>query len=120
ANLDVWEAGVAISLLANPMRVVASRSTYQHDIKLANPEVIRHQPRPLTPARLATSLGFKGRERQQPPRIHSTRLLIYRYDIQDPNAIHGQTRRGVGVVGPEARLPVPPVPQTITPGNHYV
>jgi zinc metalloprotease ZmpB len=125
-NLPVWEAGVAVSTLPNPMRVVSSRSTYHHDIKLMNPDVLeRHHEieaeEPLVDtAKLAAALGVKGRKRGQ-IRIHSVRLLVYRYDPDDPNAVG----RAVPVQAPGARedesaFPVPPVPDAIVPGAHYV
>lgn len=116
ANLEVWEAGIAVTMLAGPLRVVSSRSSYHHDVTLANASVLDRVPR-LTAAQLASALGLRDRGGQR-VRIHATRLRVYRYDVDDPNAVgkRGAPQRP-GVAGPEPRLPVPPVPDTIVPGN---
>ena len=62
-NLDVWEAGIAVSILANPLRVVSSRSTYHHDIKVANADVLAKPIKPAA-ALLGTALGISSRQRQ--------------------------------------------------------
>ena len=120
-NLDVWQAGVAVTILPKPLRVVGSRSTYHHALKLANTEVLsKKKATKPTAARIATALGLKGRQRT-PVRITSTRLLIFQYDLSDPDTAR-QTRgpRSPGVAGPSTKLSLPPVPSSIVPGEHYV
>ncbi|MGE5111729.1 MAG: hypothetical protein ACM3JB_12785, partial [Acidobacteriaceae bacterium] len=114
----VWEAGVAETICPNPLRVVSSRSTYHHDIKVGNEGVLTKPAKP-TSERLASALGM-GKDHQA-LRIHGVRLLIYRYDLRDRNAVSPQGRQNVpGVAGPSATLPTPRVPDTIRPGEHYI
>ena len=118
-NLEVWEAGIAVTILAAPMRVVSSRSSYHHDVKLANPAVLDRVPR-FGATQLAAALGMRGGERQK-VRVHATRLLVYRYDPDDPYAVGRRSApQPIGVAGPAPSLRVPPVPKAIVPGNHYV
>jgi hypothetical protein len=83
ANLEVWEAGIAVTTLAGPLRVVSSRSTYHHDIKLANAGVLERfrdagaEATDMSGTRVGDAMGMKGRPRQQ-IRTHATRLLVYR------------------------------------------
>ena len=118
ANVDVWEAGVAISMLASPLRVVASRSTWHHDIKLVNPGVLNRGDPTADLGELAAALGLDRERKHLKPA--GFRWRIYQYDPRDPNAVgKGQPPPPIGVTGPGPGLPVRPVPESVRPGDHF-
>jgi len=117
ANVDVWEAGVAISILASPLRVVASRSTWHHNIKLVNPEMLDRGDPTADVGELAAALGLdRERKRLKPTGF---RWRIYQYDPRDPNAVGKDQPPPIGVTGPGPGLPVRPVPESVRPGDHF-
>ena len=117
SGLPVWESGVAVTVLANPLRAVGSRSTYHGPITVANPKLLQAKPPELTRARLAQALGVP--ERQRDLAVEGTRLLVYRYDR---GRAPRPTPPEIGVAGPEPgpTLPLPPAPDRIRQGAHYV
>lgn len=117
ANVDVWEAGVAISMLASPLRVVASRSTWHHDIKLVNPGVLNRGDPTADIGELAAALGLDRERKHLKPT--GFRWRIYQYDPLDPNAVGKEQPPPIGVTGPGPGLPVRPVPESVRPGNHF-
>lgn len=117
-NLDVWQAGIAATILANPLRVVGSRSSIHHGIKVRNQNALK---KPVAPRadRVSAALGLERGQKRI--RIHSSRLLIYQYDLKDSNAVgKGGKQQGPGVTGPPLTLPVRAVPASIIPGEHYI
>jgi zinc metalloprotease ZmpB len=77
-GLPVWEAGVSVTMLPNPLRVTASQSTIHNDVVLPEADAFdggpSFGPEAITPTTLKQLLGLtKGK-----PTINGTRPLVYR------------------------------------------
>jgi hypothetical protein len=121
-GLPIWQASVAVTVFEAPTRVVAVSSTYHTDVDVHRPSAKAHAlPQKLNDLQHLTPLLFGDAPPKEPLKINRTRLLIYRYDPTarfDPESepshhVHpGHT--------PLPRLPLPPVPDSLTPGVHRV
>ena len=118
-GLPVWEAGVSVTIQPNPMRVTASQSSIHHDVAVpqdALDESVGPNYQTISPELLRQLLGNPDGELV----INSQSQLIYRYDPAqrtDPAATHSSNE---ALQGAPPTLPLPLVPETITPGQHYV
>ncbi len=129
-GLPIWDAGLAVQVKPNPYRITSAEST-------AHVEVSADKPSPAALARLgklneetlAQSLGLtpgiKGFERSS-LRIERQKLYVYRYEADQRLRLVEEL---VAVPGhhdePEhrehyANPPLPPVPERIEEGRHYV
>lgn len=120
-GLPVREAGLTIHMRRDPLQILSAQSTLHTDVDVTPPEeraVTRLQR--LNAKTLARHLGIDADPRGFEAgslRINSLRLIIYRYDEsrrqprEEPAHVHpGQ--------GPT--LPLPPLPESIEDGRHYV
>jgi zinc metalloprotease ZmpB len=118
-GLPVWEAGLSVTIQPNPMRVTASQSSVHHDVTVPPADALDESAGPnptISPERLKQLLGSPDGELV----INGQSQLIYRYDPAqriDPAATNPSNEALQG--GPPT-LPLPPVPETITAGQHYV
>jgi len=119
-GVPVWEAGVSVTIQPEPMRVTASQSSIDPDISLPPQEALSdgvYRPESITPSVLKTLLGITTGDT---PTINGTNRLIYRYDPNkriDPEA---ETSSTEALQASPPTLPLPPVPDTITPGQHLL
>jgi zinc metalloprotease ZmpB len=121
-GLPIREAGLAIHMRREPQRIISAQSTLHPHVHLTPPSgraVARL--RKLDAKTLAQGLGLAEEHHgfHVPSlRIKSLRLIVYRYDAgkraplpEDPTSLHGH--HGLA-------LPLPPVPDEIEDGRHYV
>ncbi|MFN2560276.1 MAG: hypothetical protein ABR571_03115 [Jatrophihabitans sp.] len=136
-GLPVFEAGVAVQMKTDPFQVVSSQSTQHLELEVKRPSadaVKRAQS--ISVGQLATTLGLAARDggKGQPVRkslqIERRQLVVYRYD---PDRIQRDAPTRAGELpatngdhadaephGALPRLPLPPVPDNVRPGRHYV
>lgn len=118
AGLPIWKAGVSVTIQPEPMRVTASQSSVHHDIGLPMENLVEAAtPKSITPDALKKLFSIK----QTAPEITGTRRLIYQYDSErriDPEAQTPATTDSFES-GPPT-LPLPDLPPSIVPGQHYV
>ncbi|MEU9117364.1 hypothetical protein AB0D04_37895 [Streptomyces sp. NPDC048483] len=118
-GLPVWEAGVSVTIQPHPMRVTASQSSVDAAVSLPEDSLTEGQygAEAITPGMLASLLGVKGTLPN--PTINGTpRQLVHQYDPEtrfDPETRTEQTEL-LEEVPPT--LPLPPVPETIQPGQY--
>jgi zinc metalloprotease ZmpB len=120
-GLPVWEAGVSVTILPAPMRVTASQSSIHQDVSLPSEDALEssstYEPEAIKPEKLKQLLRLsKGK-----PTINGTpRELIYRFSPNQRLDPEAQTAPTETLQGGPPTLPLPPVPDTIAPGQHYV
>ncbi|MCY7376636.1 MAG: hypothetical protein LH472_11805 [Pyrinomonadaceae bacterium] len=119
-NLPVWEAGVSVTIQPQPMRVTASQSSVHQDITLPPEQNLvdsPYLPEQITPTLLQKLLGLDNDD--ETITINETSRLIYRYEPDfriDPAAML-ESEEALQAAPPP--LPLPPVPDSITPEQHY-
>jgi hypothetical protein len=119
-DLPVWEAGVSVTIQPEPLRVTASQSSIHSDVSLQEEAlgvVPAYRPEGITPSVLKTLLGLTNGDT---PTINGTRQLIYRYDPDQRLDPEAQTSPTEALQGSPPTLDVPSIPETITPGQHYL
>jgi hypothetical protein len=114
-GLPIWEAGVTVTVLSDPLRVVSSRSTFHHEVELANLPSPETEELKVTPALLRQALRIRGQ--RQSVSVTGTRMLVYRYEAPKRS---GRADRLSGVQQEPPLLPAPSVPRTVMPGVHYL
>lgn len=120
-DIPIWEAGVHVTVQESPMRVTSSQSSLHLDVATEEPGLAANYdneefgPSQIEEESLPVLLGIPNREIS---RITAKKLFYYRFDPEDR-------------LDPELRneddslqhrppvLPLPPVPDSITPGVHY-
>lgn len=119
-GLPVWEAGVSVTIQSEPMRVTASQSSTHEDISLPRAGELTAtraaETKSITPETLKQRLGINKSKLT----VNGTRQLIYQYDPErriDPAAL---IPRGEPMQEGPPTLPLPPVPDSIKTGQHYV
>ena len=121
-QVPVWEAGVSVTILPEPMRVTASQSTVHPDVSLPSAEELEgshYVPEAITPDVMAALLGLTVR-RKPALTLNGTRQLIYRYDPDQRIDPAARVTSGEALEAAPPTLSLPPVPATITPGQHYL
>ncbi|HEX2373696.1 MAG TPA: hypothetical protein VHO93_06915 [Actinomycetota bacterium] len=120
-GLPVWQAALEVRLYGEPLRAVSSASTLDPDVEVeAPPSEAFGRFTGDDRQELAEALGLDDDAAQRLV-INGTRMLVYRYDPAqrlDPAITlqpGGQVQRGSLPI-----LPLPPVPEGIEPGRHYV
>ncbi len=120
-GLPIWEAGFSVSLLPSPLRTVSSVSSVHLDVQITPPRPDAPYLKSIEPAVLGRLLGITTQNAKEAaePRINSTRLLVYQYD---PNQRYDPEFEveGPGLIGGPPILSLPPVPEGIIAGRHYV
>lgn len=114
-GLPVWEAGFNVTILPSPLRVVASQSSVHRDISVDNAGAASLTD--MGRDELVKALALKSTKGLE---INGTRRLIYRFDPDrrtDPEA--AKKSRNALEQGPPT-LPLPRLPASIEPGQHYV
>ena len=117
-GLPIWEAGIAVNVLLDPVRVTSSRSTLHQVVEGDPPDpAARYTGDKVTPPILARLLGLKeGR-----PGISAIRLLVYQYHTSQRVDFTAQDERArERTIGSRPVLPLPGVPRSIQEGRHYV
>ncbi|MEU8362765.1 hypothetical protein AB0C27_42800 [Nonomuraea sp. NPDC048882] len=122
-SLPIWEAGLSVSLLPDPLRVVASQSSVHLDADARIPDDHAPYLPPFGAKELARLLGLPAdpKSSDRLPEIGGSRLLVYRYDPAarfDPEA--GPAQDGAGEGGGPPVLPLPEVSGDVVAGRHYV
>jgi len=119
-GLPIWRADFSVHIAPNPMRVTSSSSTLHDSIKLGNdPEKAAEYQEQLNPEALTELLGIKKDKRVS--KINGMRLVIYQYDPDqrtEPEA--PKEEKAVSFEEAAPTLPLPPLPETIEAGLHYV
>jgi len=127
-GLPVWEAGVAVHMRQQPFVVLSAQSSRHASVSAEMPsDKALARLHKLDPKQLAKSLGLDQSKDCDPSSLTvlRQRLVIYRYDEtrrmpqEDPPQAQAAS---VGTVQhtPHPSLPLPPLPETIQPGKHYV
>ena len=118
-GIPVWEAGISISMLPEPLRVSSSQSSVHHDVVIANRDSLQENsygPAEIKPGTLKKLLGIAG---AKAPAITSTRALIYRYHAGE--RLHPETGAHEDALQAALpSLPLPPVPASLAEGAHYM
>lgn len=127
-GLPIWEAGLSVTMHANPLRATSSLSTYHHAIKMehVDPNDFQFEPEKLTPEMLAQLLGQPDAQ----PRINGTKLRIYHYDPAkryDPEGMADRKpespTRAPQNLPMHAHAPIlqmPEINEAIVPHQHYI
>lgn len=119
-NLPVWEAGVSVTIQPQPMRVTASQSSVHQDITLPPEQNLvdsPYSPERITQTILKQLLGISNDDRTIT--INEKSRLIYLYEPDkriDPAALLEEEE---ALQAAPPTLPLPPVPDSITPEQHY-
>ncbi|MGI8806991.1 MAG: hypothetical protein ACR2KK_03955 [Acidimicrobiales bacterium] len=117
-GMQVWEAGVNVTVHEEPLRVTSSYSSVHQDVSVANEDGLAggDSLEDLTPARVKEILGLpKGANLT----INGTRSLVYRY--RSDYRHHPETAEPQEALqSPPPTLPLPPVPDSIVEGTHYI
>ena len=113
-GLQVWKAGVSVTVQSDPLRVTASQSSVHKDINISPSSLTASSS--MTAVQLKKLLNITGAN----PKITSTRKLIYQYDPDrriDPEVT---TSSGGSFQSGPPTLPLPALPSQIQAGQHYV
>ncbi|HJX44078.1 MAG TPA: hypothetical protein VJ352_10415 [Geodermatophilus sp.] len=115
-GLPVWQAGMSVTMQDAPLRVTASQSSVHTGITVDG-DTPEDAP-DLTPAALRRALGLGTGTR---PRINGTpRRLVYAFDPDRRYDPEVGADTGEALQSPPPTLSLPPLPDTLEPGRHYV
>ena len=130
-GLPVWEAGVAVQVKVNPFRIYSSQTTSHADVDARKPsERALRNAESINENTLAHSLGIAEKHDEfdrASLKIERKKMFVYRYqadqrvregeDLFSSHPEHGEAPlHGHHYPNP----PLPPVPETIENGRHYV
>ncbi|CAM5404635.1 hypothetical protein [Streptomyces aurantiogriseus] len=117
-DLPVWEAGVSVSIQPEPMRVTASQSSVRTDVELPEdpPEGGRYGPGDITPGVLKSLLGVRT---GGTPTVNARRQLVYQYDPDQRFDPETRTTPSEKLEAAPPTLPLPPVPDAVSPEQYY-
>jgi zinc metalloprotease ZmpB len=120
-GIPVWEAGTSVTIQPAPMRVTASQSSVHRDIVLPAEDALArgdHSPDSMTPDVVKRLLGVPA---DAPLVINGKpRLVIYQYDPEKRTDPSAQMPAGEMLHGGPPTLALPPLLETIFPGQHYI
>jgi zinc metalloprotease ZmpB len=120
-GIPVWEAGTSVTIQPAPMRVTASQSSVHRDIVLPAEDALArgdHSPDSMTPDVVKRLLGVPA---DAPLVINGKpRLVIYQYDPEKRTDPSAQMPAGEMLHGGPPTLALPPLAETIFPGQHYI
>jgi hypothetical protein len=125
-GLPIWNAGMSVRVDAGAMHVMGSHNATHYGVEaLRAPTDAPYRPNAMTVAVVAGLLGL-GVDASSLV-INATRALVYRYDPDERFDLQvvldepSDAMTGFGTdTPPMPRLPLPPVPLSLTPGQHYV
>ena len=118
-GLPIWQSALQVRMYGQPLQVATSDSTLHHDVQIETPPAERLADFVDEASSLLEALGLDQPTAER-LRVNDTRLLVYRYDPDDrldPTAAAGDRP---SLEGGAPTLPLPPVPDEIQPGRHYV
>jgi hypothetical protein len=124
-GLPIWGAGVTVRIDNKRMGVTGAHNASHYDIKAHRPSATA----PFLPhlMREETVAGLLGITENIPQlTINATSALVYEYEIEnrlDPQIEsheHNPEMTGLTINNSFPKLPLPPVPESIEPGIHYV
>lgn len=124
-GLPIWDAGVGVRIDGDRMAVTGSHNAIHYDVALVHSAAeARYRPNDISNAVASGLLGLPEGEVQ----VNGTRALVYRYDpedrFDDQVSAHASASDITGFAGAQAPavpvLTLPPVPEEIVPGRHYV
>jgi hypothetical protein len=132
-GLPVWQAGVAVQMKLNPVRVLSSQSTMHPDMNVKKPsnDAVK-RAESISEAELARLLGLTRQANARSNwdraslKLEGRQLVIYQYEstkrVPATPPAPGEIGRQEGpVFGSESpTLPLPPVSKNIEEGQHYV
>ena len=116
--LPIWQAALQVRMYGDPPQVASSDSTLHYDVEVETPpsdQLGRYGDE----ASLREPLGV-DEGAAEGLRINDTRWLVYRYDPDDRLDPTASVADRKDVQGGVPTLPLPPVPEAIEPGRHYV
>lgn len=117
-GLPIWEAGISVVMHDGPLRVTSSQSTAHFDVTVRKPdESARFLDDRIDLSTLNQLLGLQE-EKEKASRINGTRLRIYRHESRKRFRPESIGEPSVERIDLESHLP--PVPETIEEGAHYV
>ena len=130
-GLPVWEAGLAVTMKTDPLRIISAQSTAHSDVSVRKPsrtELSRLSA--LDKGKLASSLGLTVKDKdfdRVSLKIERRRLYVYRYEadkrLREPeDVIVEPSKQGKPLVHrhQHPNPPLPPTPREIEDGKHYV
>jgi hypothetical protein len=112
--LPIWQAALQVRMYGDPPQVASSDSTLHYDVDVETPpsdQLERYGDEESLREPLGVDEGL---------RINDTRWLVYRYDPDDRLDPAASVADRKDVQGGIPTLPLPPVPEGIEPGRHYV
>lgn len=135
-GLPVWEAELSVRMHDDSLRTTSSQSSIHYDIRVVTPDEERpevigaferadYTADAVDADDLEDLLGQSEEgafATERGPEITRRRSLVYRYDSElrfDPESERGQREADSDHEGPPT-LPLPPVPDEIEDGTHYV
>ncbi len=130
-GLPVWEAGLAVQMKLNPFRIFSAQSTAHVDVRVEKPaEAVLRRLTNLNEDKLAQSLGLSAKDKKfdrSSLKIDRQRLYVYRYEAAK-RVLAAEELLAEPAGGEEAGLhrhlhaqpSLPPVPDEIKDGRHYV
>lgn len=129
-GIPVWGAGLAVTMLQRPFRVLSAQSTSHVDLHAdVPPKAALERAQRLTPQLLARHLGIADAPEwlDHDLRIERQRPYVYRYEAEKrtheiaeftSTRDHNPDREYSDLHG-RLVLPLPPVPPKIREGEHY-
>lgn len=127
-GLPIWQAGVAVTVHDQPKRVSSSMSSLHYEVKVEKPKdqtpVAIEMKKSKSPNSFNSIFGLKGddlKNEVRPPKINSTRQLIYCYNPDNRQVVHTHTHLDQDELYESApTLPLPAVNKAIKAGSYYV
>lgn len=126
-GLPIWGAGVTVRIDRKAMGVTGSHNASHYDIHPHRPgSDAAYLPHLMDMKKVRGVLGLKDGDPELT--INATRAVVYRYRAEeryDPQIkAHQNPDKSTGLAGtqevPFPTLPLPPVPDSIKDGQHYV
>lgn len=117
-GLPVWNSGLTVQIATGSMRVLSSQNQLDYDIEIDRLPEAGLLPDVMTADRLAPLLGLPS----APPDlvINGTSQLIYRYQAAERLDPALQVPDPAPMQSAPPTLPLPPLPESIVEGRHYV
>lgn len=118
-GLPIWQAALQVRMYGDPLRVASSDSTLHEDVRVEPPPAEELGRFADDASALHEALGL-DEAATQGLRVNDTRLLVYRYDPDERLDPTASVDEPASLQDGAPTLPLPPVPDRIEPGRHYV